>query len=70
MGHSHCTQPELGLVQGMVTGAMDTNTMYVVLLYRNVHTGLRQGKLPRSIVSCCAGPVPCTYAGSVPVQCE
>ena len=36
----------LGQVQGTVPGAMDTN-----MLYRNVHTGPRQGKEPGSIVS-------------------
>ena len=38
------------------------------ILYRNVHTGPRQGKEPGSIVSYFAGPVPC--ACLVPGQCE
>ena len=36
----------------------------------NVHTGLRQGQIPGSIVSYCASPVLCTGPGPVPVQCE
>ena len=40
------------------------------ILYRNVHTGAREGKEPRPIVSYCAGPVPCTNPGPVSVQCE
>ena len=36
----------------------------------NVHIDLRQGQEPGSIVSYCAGPVPCAYADRVPVQCE
>ena len=50
-------------VQGMGPGAMGTD-----VLYRNVHTGPRQGKVPGSTVSQCAGPVP--SSGLVPVQCE
>ena len=65
MANSQCTGTELGQVQGTGPGAMDPN-----LLYWNVHAGLRQGKEPGSIVSCCAGPVPCTYPSPVPVQCE
>ena len=38
--------------------------------YRNVHTGLRQGKEPVSIVSYCAGPIPCTGTIPVPGQCD
>ena len=34
------------------------------ILYRNVHTGLTQGKEPEAIVSYCAGP------GPAPVQYE
>ena len=36
------------------------------MLYRNVHTGSRQGKELGPIVSFCAGPVPCTCPGSIP----
>ena len=32
--------------------------MGTTILYRNVHTGLRQRKEPEPIVSYCAGPVP------------
>ena len=38
------------------------------MLYKNLHIGPRQGKEPGSIVSYCAGPVPCTCPGPVPVQ--
>ena len=37
------------------------------LVYRNVHTGLRQGRNQNS-VSCGSGPASCPYPG--PVQCE
>ena len=40
------------------------------ILYRNVHTGPRQGKEPGPIVSYGADPVPCTCPGPGPVQCE
>ena len=54
-----------GQVQGTLLEAMGPN-----ILYRNVHTGPRQGKEPESIVSYCAGPVPCTCPCPVPMQCE
>ena len=63
--YSHCTGTGPGQVQGTGPGAMGT-----AMLYRNVHTGPRQGKGPRSIVSYCACQVPCTCPGPVPVQCE
>ena len=44
---------------------MGTNT-----LYRNTHTDPRQEKEPGFIVSYCAGPVPSTSPGFLPVQCE
>ena len=44
---------------------MDSN-----ILYRNLHTGPRQGKEQESIVSHWAGPIPCTRPGPIPVQCE
>ena len=55
MAYSHCmgTGPEQ--VQGTEPGAMGPN-----ISCRNVHTGLRQGKEKGSVVSYCAGPVPCT----------
>ena len=55
----------LGQVQRTRPGAVDSG-----ILNSNVHTGLRQGKEPGSIVSYCDGPVPCTCPGPVPVQCE
>ena len=55
----------MGQVQGTGPGAMGTNK-----LYRNIHTGPRQGKEPGSIVFYCAAPVPCTCPGPVPMQCE
>ena len=42
-------------VQGTGLGPMGIN-----ILYRNVHTGLRQRKETRLVVSYCVGPVPCT----------
>ena len=42
----------------------------VCLLYRNIHTGPRQGKEPGPIVSYCAGPVACTCPDAVPKQCQ
>ena len=65
MVYSHCMGMELEQVQGMGMGAMGPN-----VLYRNGHTGTRQGKEPGSVVSYSAGPVPCTCPGPVPVQCE
>ena len=54
MAYSHCTGMGPGQVQGMGPGKMGINMMY-----RNVHNGPRQGKEPGSIVSYCAGKVPC-----------
>ena len=65
MAYSHCMGTGSGQVQGMGPGAMGSN-----MLCRNVYTGLRLGKEPRSIVSYCAGPVPCACPGSVLVQYE
>ena len=65
MAHSHCPGTELGQVQEVGLGLMGPN-----ILYRNVHTGLRQEQEPEPIVSYCAGPVPCTCSVPVPVQCE
>ena len=45
MAYSHC----LGTVPGLIGPNM---------LYRNVHTGTRQGQETGLIVSCCTGPVP------------
>ena len=59
MAYSHCTGTGPGQVQGMGLGAKGT-----YMLYRNVHTGLRQGKGPGSIVSCGARPVPCPLIGT------
>ena len=41
MAYSHCTGVELGQVEKMGPVRMGLD-----LLYRNVHTGLRQGKEP------------------------
>ena len=49
MAYSHCTGTYTGLT------AMGPN-----IFYRNVLTGLRQGKEPGSIVSNYAGPSPCS----------
>ena len=57
MACSHCTGTGLGEVQEPGPRAMGPN-----VLYRNVHTGPRQGKESDAIVSYCAGPVL--------VQCE
>ena len=65
MVYSHCTGMELGQVQGTVPGQIGP---YVV--YKIVHTGLRQGQKPGPIVSHCASQIPCTCPGSVPMQCE
>ena len=67
MACSHCSGVGPGQVQemGMFLGAMGTD-----MLYRNVHTGPRQGKEPGSIVSYCTCQIPCTCPGSVPVQCK
>ena len=65
MAYSHCTGTAPGRVQGIGLGAMGTNKFY-----RNVHTGWTQGKEAGSIVSYCAGPVPCTCLSPVPVLCE
>ena len=53
MAYSHCART--GQVQGTGSGVMGSN-----ILYRIVHTGLRQGKELEPIVSYCAGPVPCS----------
>ena len=65
MAYSHCNWTGPGQIQGMWLGAMGPN-----IWYRNVHTGLKQGKEPGSIVSCCTGPVSCTCPAPVPVHCE
>ena len=41
MAYSHCARPGTGQVQGMGLGLMGPN-----ILYRNVHTDLRQGQEP------------------------
>ena len=56
MAYSQCMGMGPGQVQGTGPGAIGPN-----ILHRNIHTGLTLGKQPGSIVSCCAGPVPCTY---------
>ena len=38
--------------------------------YGNVHTGLRQGQGPESIVLHCATSIPCTSPGPISVQCD
>ena len=50
----------------MGPGGMGIN----ILSIQNVHTGLRQGKEPASIVSCRAGPVSITCPSPVPLHCE
>ena len=65
MAYSHYTGTTLGQVHGAGPGVMGPN-----ILYRNVHTGLRQGKELGSIVSYYAGPVPSTCPGPIPVQGE
>ena len=65
MAYSHCTGIGPGQVLGTELGLMGPD-----ILYRNIHTGLRQGKEPVPIVSYCAGPIPSTCPGPVPVQCE
>ena len=65
MTYSHCTGTGPEQVQGTAPGAMGTN-----ILYRNVHTGLRQGKEPGPIVSYCARWVSRICPGSVFMQRE
>ena len=48
----------------------DGHRQRVQSLYRNVHTGLRQGKEPGSIVSYYAGPVSRACPGTVPFPFE
>ena len=50
-----CTEKGPGQVQERGLAAMDP-----VILYINVHIGLRLGKEPESLVSYYAGLVPCT----------
>ena len=38
--------------------------------YGNDHTGPRHGQGPKSIVSHCSSPIPCSGPSPVPVQCE
>ena len=49
-----------GELQGTGPGTMDTN-----MLCRNVRIGPRQGYELESIVSFCAGPLPCTCTGPI-----
>ena len=63
MVYSHCTGTEPGQVHEMGPRAVGTN-----ILYRNVHTGPRQGKEPGSIVSYCVDPLPSTCL--VPFPCS
>ena len=65
MACSHCKGTGLGQLQGAGVGLLGSK-----LFYRNGHTGPRQGKEPGSIVSYCAGPVPCHDPGPVHVQYE
>ena len=55
----------LGQVQGTGPRQMGPH-----MLYRNVHTGLRQGKEPGPIAFYCISLILCTCPGSVPMQCE
>ena len=50
--YSHCMGMQSGQAQGTGLRAMGSS-----ILYRNVHTGLRQAKELGSIVSYCARPV-------------
>ena len=73
MAYSHCTGTRAGQVQGTRPGQVQgegPGAMGPNMLYRNVPTGLIQGKEPESIVSCCAGPVPCTCPSPALVQYE
>ena len=65
--YSHSTERAPEQVQETEMGLM-----VPTILYRNVHTVLRQGKELGSIVSYCAGPVPSLGPGPgpFPVQCE
>ena len=59
MARLRCTESGAGV--GVETG---TATMGSYVLYRDVHTALRQGQEPDPLslvvlVSCCAGPIPC-----------
>ena len=63
MAYSHCTVTGLGQVQGMGPGAMDPN-----ILYRNVHTGPRQGRNQDPLSPIVL--VRCTCPGPILVQCE
>ena len=65
MVYSHCTGTGPGQVQATGPRAMSPN-----ILYRNVHTGPKQGKEPGHIVSYCAGPCPYICLSPVLVQCE
>ena len=56
MAYSHCMGTGLGHVQRTRPGAVGSN-----MLNSDVHTGLRQGKEPGSIVTCTC---------PVPMQCE
>ena len=63
-GFSHCMEVGSGQVQGMRLGLIGP-----IILYRNVHTGLKRTGT-RAHFSYCGSPVHCTCPSSVPVQCE
>ena len=65
MAYSHCMGTGLGQVKGRGSGTIGLN-----ILRRTGHTDPRQGKESGSIVSCCAGPIPCIFPDPVSMQYE
>ena len=65
MAYSHCTTTGPVQDREWEKGSMGSN-----ISWRNVHTGLRQGQGPGSIVSYCSNFVPCTGLVPGPVQCD
>ena len=63
LAHSHCTGTGPGQVQGIALGLKNT-------LYRNVHTGPRQGQETRPIVSYWVSRVSGTCPDPISIWCE
>ena len=65
MAYSQCIGTGPGRVHGLGRGLMTPS-----ILYKNVHTSLRQGQQLGLIVSYCASHCHCFWPSPVPVQFE
>ena len=65
MVYSHRTEMGPGMGPGLEMESIGSN-----ILCTNVHTGLRQGQGPGTIVSYCVIKIPFTSSSANPVQCE